>query len=293
MSEAQPNPSDSKPLEPSDSDSPAQSPQLSDAIAPTEPSDSPAAAPSPRPASRSQTTNRRSSSTKVITVLQEIWQKLRPLINRLWNAVRPLLVQLGNFWNHFVAQLHQRLPETWRSRLPQPVFSLVLAANLVFFVWVTSGLLSNSSANKPTQPPRQVASTPASPVAAPSADRLAADTIDAIAPDANNTEISANLAPEQRLIAAVQQQITEVAQQSADGLIQSIQANFRNHRLTVKLSQDWYTLDEMRQDELTNQMLQRAQALEFSKLEVVDETETRLARSPVVGSDMIVLVRRL
>lgn len=291
MSEVQPNPSDSEPLEPSDAKPPAPSPEASDSIAPdAQPSASPAAVSASRPAPPSQPAAQRSLFTTVITGLQETWRKLRPLINRLWNSVRPLLEQLGKLWNRLVAQLHARLPETWRSKLPQPVLSLVLAANLIFFVWVTSGIVNSSSATKPSQLPDQEANPAATVTASPLNTSSVAPEV---APPIATIEAPADLTPEQRLIAAIQEKITEVTQASADGLIQSVQANFRNHHLTVKLSQDWYTLAAPRQDELVNEILHRAQELEFDKLEVVDETDTRLARSPVVGSEMIVLARRL
>lgn len=101
------------------------------------------------------------------------------------------------------------------------------------------------------------------------------------------------LTPEQTLIAQIQDQVAEVSDRYVNGLIQSVQANFRSSRLTVKVGEGWYSLLPPQQDNLANDVLQRAQQLNFIKLEVTDTQGTLIARSPVVGSEMIVLKRSL
>lgn len=99
------------------------------------------------------------------------------------------------------------------------------------------------------------------------------------------------LTPEQKLIARIQDQVAEISNQYVSGLIQSVQANFRVSRLTVKVGDGWYELSEPQQDNLANEMLRRAQELNFSKLEITDPEATLLARSPVVGTEMVILQR--
>ncbi len=99
------------------------------------------------------------------------------------------------------------------------------------------------------------------------------------------------LTPEQALLAAIQDQVADITNQYADGLIRAIQANFRTSRLTVKVDDAWYELSESRQNKLAAEMLDRAQALEFNRLIITDAEDTLLARSPVVGSEMIILRR--
>ncbi len=99
------------------------------------------------------------------------------------------------------------------------------------------------------------------------------------------------LTPEQKLIAQIQDEVAEISNQYVNGLIQSVQANFRSSRLTVKLSDGWYNLPALQQDQLANDMLRRTQELDFSKLELTDATGVALARSPVVGEEMIILQR--
>ncbi len=78
-----------------------------------------------------------------------------------------------------------------------------------------------------------------------------------------------------------------------NGLIQSVQANFRSSRLTIKVGEGWYGLSQPQQNTLANEMLQRAKELDFSKLEITDAEGTLLARSPVVGPEMIILRRQV
>jgi hypothetical protein len=99
------------------------------------------------------------------------------------------------------------------------------------------------------------------------------------------------LTPEQKLIARIQDQVAEISNQYVSGLIQFVQANFRVSRLTVKVGDGWYGLSEPQQDNLANEMLRRAQELNFSKLEITDPEAKLLARSPVVGTEMIILQR--
>ncbi|MDX2229357.1 MAG: hypothetical protein NW220_06950 [Leptolyngbyaceae cyanobacterium bins.349] len=99
------------------------------------------------------------------------------------------------------------------------------------------------------------------------------------------------LTPEQTLIARIQDQVAEVSDQYVSGLIQSVQANFRSSRLLVKVGTGWYSLLPTQQDSLANDILQRAQQLNFVKLELLDPDSNLLARSPVVGSEMVVLQR--
>lgn len=110
------------------------------------------------------------------------------------------------------------------------------------------------------------------------------------APEPTPTPV-VELTPEQTLIAAIEDRVSEVSNGFADGLIQSIQANFEGSSLTVKIRSDWYKLKPSEQDNLAAQMLERSRELDFSRLEITDPQGTLLARSPVVGKDMIILNR--
>ena len=102
---------------------------------------------------------------------------------------------------------------------------------------------------------------------------------------------SVQLSPEELLIASIQERVMEVTSQYTQGIVQTIQANFRGDVLLVKVSNRWYDLSDSQQDKLANQMLEKSQSLDFSTLEIIDSEENLVARSPVVGSQMIVLRR--
>jgi hypothetical protein len=100
------------------------------------------------------------------------------------------------------------------------------------------------------------------------------------------------LTPEQRLVAAIQAQVAQVTQEYENNeLVRSIRANFEDSLLQVRLDEGWHDLDSDAQIELANQMLKKARSLDFSRLEVTDADGTLLARSPVVGSDAVIVQR--
>jgi len=110
------------------------------------------------------------------------------------------------------------------------------------------------------------------------------------------------LTPEETLIAAIQNQISKIsvtpkgfssANRTVSGIIQSIQANFLSSNITVIVSNDWYELDKKQQDKLAAEILQRSQELDFTHLEITDLQSKLLARNPVVGTEMIILKRKL
>jgi hypothetical protein len=59
----------------------------------------------------------------------------------------------------------------------------------------------------------------------------------------------------------------------------------------VKISDIWYNLEKSQQDKLAAEILQRSQELNFIHLEIVDYQKKIIARSPVVGNEMIIFNR--
>ncbi|MBD2489108.1 hypothetical protein [Aulosira sp. FACHB-615] len=100
------------------------------------------------------------------------------------------------------------------------------------------------------------------------------------------------LTPEQILIAAIENQVAEISDRFASGLIKSIQANFRTSNLIIKINDDWYSLKESQQNKLASEILQRSQELNFSHLEIFDSQDRLVARNPIVGNEMIIFKRR-
>jgi hypothetical protein len=101
------------------------------------------------------------------------------------------------------------------------------------------------------------------------------------------------LTPEQTLIAAIQNQVADITGEYANGLIVAIEADFTNSFLSLQVANDWYTFDSAKQDQLAADIWQRSQALDFKNLEINDTQGRLVARSPVIGSDMIIWQRKL
>ncbi|MEL6457347.1 MAG: hypothetical protein AAFQ91_03705 [Cyanobacteria bacterium J06621_15] len=109
------------------------------------------------------------------------------------------------------------------------------------------------------------------------------------------------LTPEETLIAAIQNQVGDISFTSKEdksanrtfaGIIESIKANFLNSNLTIKINNEWYSLDKSQQDDLAAQILQRSQELDFTHLEITDLQDKLIARNPVVGTNMIIFKRK-
>lgn len=101
----------------------------------------------------------------------------------------------------------------------------------------------------------------------------------------------APLTPEQTLIASIQSQVAQVTE-DADIPIASIQANFGASQLLVRISDEWYNITASRQDKLASQIFERGKELDFRTVEIADSQGNLLARSPVVGSRMIIVKRQ-
>lgn len=204
-----------------------------------------------------------------------------------------------NWWGAALGKIRSLLPEI-SSNLSNTALTGIIAGVAVL-LWITSAQLLG----KP-QPP-EVASVPASePIPAPTitappelttppelAAPAAPELIEVTPspPEPSPTPV-VELTPEQNLIASIENQVAEISNRYADGLIQSIQANFPGSRLTVKVGYDWYNFKQSQQDNLATQMLKRSKELDFSQLEITDPEGTLLARSPVVGTDMVILKRQ-
>ncbi|MFN7528246.1 MAG: hypothetical protein ACK5QA_12605 [Dolichospermum sp.] len=111
------------------------------------------------------------------------------------------------------------------------------------------------------------------------------------------------LTPEESLLVAIENQFSEISvsvkntkdknkdENIVSQLIKPLVANFRTGDLTLKISDIWYNLEKSQQDKLATDILQRSQELNFTHLKIVDSQEKIIARSPVVGNEMIIFQR--
>lgn len=100
------------------------------------------------------------------------------------------------------------------------------------------------------------------------------------------------LTPEQALIAAIENQVAQVSNRYGAGIINSVQANFGTSTLIIKLGDNWYSFKKEQQDKLAAQMFDKAKELDFSYLEITDNRGVMLARSPIVGTEMVIFKRQ-
>ena len=258
---------------------------------PSEPS--PSVAPTSSPVSSPATTKATpnvSTNTSTLQKVKQFWQTARSLVitigstavqwgkqvRAMWNVIQP---KVQRWWGATLPKIRGILPQTWNDRLTDRMMTGGAIALSVFFFWLTTSLLFP---NRPT-----VAKTPPAGVIAPAAK---------VSP----------LAPAK--LAEIQNQMAEVAEPyalslntpgldasglDAPKLIDWVRSNSRKERLTIQMGDGWYGLDAAQQDQLTNDLWKRSLKFKFSQLEVADAAGKQLARSPVVGSKMVVLRREL
>ncbi len=95
--------------------------------------------------------------------------------------------------------------------------------------------------------------------------------------------------PEQTLIAALQTKIAKISQDYSPDIVNSIKVDLPQSSLLVKVTDNWYELNESGQSKIANEILERSRKLQFNKLELQDPTGTLVARNPVIGNQIIIL----
>jgi hypothetical protein len=207
----------------------------------------------------------------------------KKLANRQLSGFVPLQV----FWNWTLSQVRRLLPQGLNEKLSDWVLTGAIAAILVVLLWITGTLLPTNPSQVANEPPKSA--TAPSELGTPEQSQPVAE---APSPEPSPPP-KPNLTPEQSLVAAIQNQVAEITQQYGSGLIQSVEANFLQSRLIVKVSNEWYELPESEQDALADEILSRSGQLDFRKLEMTDLDGELLARSPVVGPNMVILKRAI
>ncbi len=97
--------------------------------------------------------------------------------------------------------------------------------------------------------------------------------------------------PEQNFITAIQKQVINLTTSYESDLLTIIEADLNHKKLSITVENQWYELDSDRQDQICQEMLKRSRRLAFAKLVIQDSEENILARSPVVGNQMVILQR--
>jgi len=247
--------------------------------------------------------------SKIIQILRGTIGLLETTVEKLETAPPPgteekpsFIQQLELRWGGLLRTIRLFLPSNLSTKLSDTGLTAIVAVIAVVIVWTTATVFSSKPVEVATVPPVEEVPAPTPTITTPP---------ESAAPEPQPPEEitpppepepepipsptptpTLELTPEQTLIAAIENQVAEISDRFASGLIKSIQANFRTSNLTLKISDDWYTLEESQQNKLAAEILQRSQELDFTHLEILDSQNKLVARNPVVGTEMVIFKRQ-
>jgi hypothetical protein len=224
----------------------------------------------PEPTPASPAPQKKPSSLQQV---RQVWQTVQPVLVKLWETTLHWAKQAKAFWDTTqpkvqrwweatLPRIRGILPQAWNEKLTDWMITSGAIALVVLLFWLTTSLLF---------PHRVVAKAP--PAAA--------------TPVAKVTPIDPGK------LTSIQNQLNETAVTYGEALVDAVRVQPQRQRLTVQVSDSWYGLSATQQDQLANDWFKRSLKLKYSQLDLVDAAGQMLARSPVVGSKMVVLQRSL
>ncbi len=228
-------------------------------------------------------------------------------------------------WQGLIRQTRSLLPSSLNRQLSDNIIGGFIGFILVIFLGISLKSLperTTVATNLPTEDikPTQIQETPTiAPIIAPTIapcvaisptpDAIASPELPPLEEEKKELEVKETLpespleveekpvslpeTPQPYLITRVKNQIVDVTKEFGEGLIKSVQPNFLGGLLKVKMSDIWYELSDIQQTELVNKLLQEAQNLDFTKLDILNNQDKTLARSSIRGEEMIILERRV
>lgn len=230
---------------------------------------------SPTPSKATSASDQGSSRSKQQVLLRMLGQ-LGGIVLALVPVLLDLLRQLGQLlvsilkwvsqqWTAVLPKIRTILPASFRQ-LPDSALTATAIVLLLLLLLIPRALISDRS-SAVTQAPAatEIVDQPSEPAVKP--------------PN-----------PNAKRIATIQNQLAEVTAPYAADLVQAVQADFARGRLLLSVTDSWAMLESSRREQLANELLKRAKKLKFEQLEITDADGSVLARSPVVGSNMVLLV---
>jgi hypothetical protein len=195
----------------------------------------------------------------------------------------PSLEQIQSFWNLVLQKIRSLLPPATSQKLSDWGLTGIIAGVAILVVWIGVAISSGNS-------PEQVAEAPSEQLQPPV--ELKAPQKPKSLKVVASTSPQLQLTPEQSLIASIQDQVAEITKEYSSEIVQSLEVNLPKSRLDVKVGKGWYDLSSEEQDRIAEQMLNRSEKFDFQKLHLKDPQGTLVARTPVVGRNMVILKRR-
>lgn len=192
---------------------------------------------------------------------------LLELLGQLWQLIWPVLKWFGKQWTLLVPKIRTVLPAGLNKLPDQAITATALALLLLLFL-IPRAFSPDRSPAVVTVP------TPTEAVEQPD----------------ESPPVRTHPDPNAKRIATIQNQLAEVTTPYAEDLVQAVQA-FAKNRLLISVTDRWNTLEDSQRERLANELLKRSKKLKFEQLEITDAEGTTLARSPVVGSHMVLLLR--
>ncbi|MBE7383089.1 MAG: hypothetical protein F6J95_016955 [Leptolyngbya sp. SIO1E4] len=206
--------------------------------------------------------------------------------------LRPLWRQGVAAWQRLLAGIRTRIPAA--AKLSNRALSAILIGGLVLLITIlNSGRQPSVAIEGPEEPTPPVSPrVDSEPEGQPSlADDLSTDTAPPATP-ALPPPSSDELDPAERdRIADIQTQLIDGSLSYGQGLVESVQADFKRNRLTINLSSGWYRLSDYEQEELADTLMQRSTQMAFEDLQLRSPAGDLLARSPVIGDAIVILQR--
>jgi hypothetical protein len=230
-----------------------------------------------------------STKSSPLQKTRQIWQTVQPAAVKIgsttvalgrkardfWAVIQP---KVQRWWSATLPKIRGILPQAWNDKLADWMITSGAIALLVVLFWLTTSLLFPSRPVVAKAPPIAVSKN------APKSAPIDANKLTAI--QNQLAEVADPYAPDLPTVPGMEN--PEIA---APKLIDWVRAN--RDRLTVQLGDGWYELEFSQQDGLANDLFKRSLKLKFEQLELVDAAGKTLARSPVVGSKIVVLQRDL
>ncbi|MFM7528017.1 MAG: hypothetical protein ACKO63_05915 [Nodosilinea sp.] len=177
-----------------------------------------------------------------------------------------------SLWRRGLRWLRSQLPVAWRSQLSDQLLTAILLGFGVVLLVVTHPLDGRVTSASGVASPNPVAE-----VAAPLEPTL---------------ELEPTPTLEESLITDLQTQLSGMSRSYSVGLIDAVEVNLPHQALTIHLGESWYGLLATQQDSIAQAIYRQAQDLGLERLSLQDPQGLVVARSPVVGSTVVVLQRR-